>query len=1413
MFHPPRDRDAYPAIRGYVYQIDCTVKRWLTLQPGQLLELERGEDIDLVGRMVSAGETTEIEDRLLGQIKHREATITLRTPAGLEALANFYDHRINNVGAELRFCFVTNAVAGCERRNPFPDRIPGITLWEQVRTRQLTETETASAVKHLRQFLERSLRPDGFAESVWAQWREFLATATPEVFKEFIEQFEWSIGQPDARQLTIALRHEILALGFARGDAEASAVADRLFVFVARMLGTAGLKRLTVEERTHQLAAPTLPEEERNQLAQLRTAVAEHSYRIDKLEAGLTSLGNQVEKHFLANTAAGRVELSVPAFDFSLPPPVSRLCPRRQTVDSLCRDVSSSSWLAIHGGPNVGKSQLALQVAEVHANCRGWVRFDHAESTVDFGFRLEAALFALAGWSHALQPTGWYAEALAAVGPGSLLVLDDLPRLVGDEPLVERLVQFGHAARAAGVCVMSTSQFELPVRLRHNLGDWLNERAAPAFTDSEAGDLFRAHGAPDTVLSERHLHFLNSLAAGHPLLLTSTAEFLAARAWQYREEEIDALLRGDHAQTILPEVVERLTRTLGDAPREFLYRLTLPLGSFDQADMIALANVVPSVDRPRERLNELLGAWVQRDTDTRYAVSPLAKPLGRSELAAGVRANCFHALAELITGRGAMSIDQGHRAILYNMEAGESGRATTLYVLLLLQALKWKRAKQVVPYISLWRETVLPADLSVGHRLFVRAYQLAAFSKYEFQTEFVVHDIDNLLDQATGRDGWGILALAVQNLGRFRTKDPARVLHYVRRALELPAIHGADGSEIVFEEIWLPDMLWMLVTDLRTPALLHAWLDAIEALPERHRTRFWESEVARQGVWLVPNAVYLAECEKPRQSQDWDEVLRELVNLLQHARRFKEPRLEATITGAILDILGERKRLGDTPTVADETLVRWPNNPDVTFEVKGTLGRLYAFHKDRDVALDLLDEALSEPQSRRDHERLRCLLAANTCVDDQDLRYIEEARHLVHSSVEIPDIEAARALGECSLSVYLATGGQSGAFAAFASWDVAMRRFLDVPRKDRLWRDLFPLFGHATRFLFEMAREGVPPDQAYDGSPYIAPSRGFLMKDYMPEREKHYRKGSEASVAMMMGSFATAAGAREEAAHWVHLAIEESRRAGASFVQVAMGQEAIVEMVCAGQLEDAVEMGVFVGRGMVTHRAIASTSTGNYEGVGVDLNAAFNKLSEEERQRGDYFAVITGLLPAAIALVHLSVESPGVATDLSKRLGLLCRELAEDELGDRQLWQTAAELFELSATGANARQVIAHTRAVNDDERANAVRAIGYLLATWQASPDEAITCQLSIIELVFRLYSAEGPVRRRILMPYIEAYWRHVAQERRFTFRAPELTVASIQSALAAPEPDRIHAILSAAANGLQVRGAHEVLQRIRAT
>jgi len=86
-------RDAYKAIKGFYYQVELTVIRWLELQADTVLYCECGEDIDHVKQLLDADQATQV--RILEQVKARER-ITLRSKEALTALTRFREAVANN---------------------------------------------------------------------------------------------------------------------------------------------------------------------------------------------------------------------------------------------------------------------------------------------------------------------------------------------------------------------------------------------------------------------------------------------------------------------------------------------------------------------------------------------------------------------------------------------------------------------------------------------------------------------------------------------------------------------------------------------------------------------------------------------------------------------------------------------------------------------------------------------------------------------------------------------------------------------------------------------------------------------------------------------------------------------------------------------------------------------------------------------------------------------------------------------------------------------------------------------------------------------------------------------------------------------------------------------------------------------
>src|SRR5215468_7974396 len=149
-------RDATVVVRGYVYQVNRTLLTWIALSPDDALELEAGEDIDIVYQAI----TNDCDvDRLFEAVKHRERKLTLRSPEALAALASFQEHRQHNPSHRLKFRYVTNISVVAEDPPITSLATPGIYLWERIQNRTVRGKQKSRLITEIRSFLHQCSKP------------------------------------------------------------------------------------------------------------------------------------------------------------------------------------------------------------------------------------------------------------------------------------------------------------------------------------------------------------------------------------------------------------------------------------------------------------------------------------------------------------------------------------------------------------------------------------------------------------------------------------------------------------------------------------------------------------------------------------------------------------------------------------------------------------------------------------------------------------------------------------------------------------------------------------------------------------------------------------------------------------------------------------------------------------------------------------------------------------------------------------------------------------------------------------------------------------------------------------------------------------------------------------------------------
>ena len=499
-FAATRDRDASFVIRGFRYQIDLTILRWIELKDDQALELEAGEDIDTVARSIDA--RPDESQRLLEQVKHLDRNITLRSPAVLGAVANALEHRQANPETAIVFRMVTNASPGVERPSPYDDRRSAIEVWEDIRKGLVVGGELAHRLAGIRSLLSRAEKPRDFNGGTWDALQAFLSTVTDEDLMALISGVEWSTGAPGSERAIQQAQQALVRSSICSDPIQAEELYPRLFLAVVTVLSQPGSKRLTRQRLLDQAKLPALSERDRTRLKFIAARVINLEARVSDLEQQSRDSEKAISSvetaicHFLPNLAAAQSYPIRATVDTRRPPRGANTCERRETVNGLVADLSTVTWLSIHGGVGCGKSHLCVLLAERSDAPVCWIPLRDTDPR-EAGFCILTALVQLMK-APGLAPGQTIIDQLVdSLAAGTLIVLDDLPQVEAGGILSSLLQRLVAACRAKRILLVSSSHHAIPAVL----GDVLlpgsfRDVACPRFSDQDASELFTFYNAP-----------------------------------------------------------------------------------------------------------------------------------------------------------------------------------------------------------------------------------------------------------------------------------------------------------------------------------------------------------------------------------------------------------------------------------------------------------------------------------------------------------------------------------------------------------------------------------------------------------------------------------------------------------------------------------------------------------------------------------------------------------------------------------------------------------------------------------------------------------------------------------------------------------------------------------------------------
>lgn len=754
MFEEIKNRDAWATIRGFVYQVDMTIIEWLRLKFNQIIELEKGEDIDIVNF-----DNDDIEkNREAIQVKRRDVSFSLNDEAVLTSIFNFIVSKMNNPSYDLKFRFLTNNPYKIEHPIIIPNGQLAIETWQAIQEKRIdNESYLEKLNQHLLSRFNQHIKKETSLEKKHELSLVIEFLKKPESFKSLVGSFTFS-SQDGEKETTIdAIIELILNKNLASDLTDAKRVYHLLFFTVFKTLSKKGLKRLSLE-----LLGKVIDEEinpnDQKLFSETQQFIKEYEDRLVALESNIEK--NTTAIHRNNDAINNLINSSIPEqkntfFSYKLnsisqavPMTIKNGSARKLKVKGLLSSFKDNSWIHFCGLSGNGKTQLAaLLCSEVKTSF--WLdlrEFFNEKDNVHL--IIETFLSTISGKSIKSDRSKWLNSVIETIPENSIVVFNDLPILEPNTSTGNLLIHLLNEIENSSIKLLTTSNHVIS----KNYLQFVSEKVILnyndfKFSDEEIREYLTNMGSPDNVLN--FINIIANVTHRNPRLLTTLILNLKAINWgQNSTELLGEIVKEDFATEVLEDNQRSIKKYISsESSRTLLYRLSLINWGLKKSTIEVISNVEEKIKNHGECLSDLINIWVEQQYKDTYQVSPLIYNIGKNNLSTDEVKRVHLEVAKSIAAKGLINQIDASRIIDSFIEAEEYDKAGASLMNIYIAAKDQSEIKALEEWglLNYWLGEDIPNQMNIVLRSYIRFQQISLFDSLNIPATWLDNTIYNLL--------------------------------------------------------------------------------------------------------------------------------------------------------------------------------------------------------------------------------------------------------------------------------------------------------------------------------------------------------------------------------------------------------------------------------------------------------------------------------------------------------------------------------------------------------------------------------------------------------------------------------------------------------------------------------------------